>query len=119
VVQRRWLLAGTRATLEADLVENSLLMRDVVSGEPTLRETFDGDAAGHSGADEAMARDLAHHMIDGKPFPVAAYDALVAGITVMAVDRAARTGELVDCAPWWRELDALYPVPPTREHQGA
>jgi predicted dehydrogenase len=119
VVQRRWLLAGTRATLEADLVENSLLVRDVLSGEPTLRESFEGDVAGHSGADVAMARDLAHHMIDAKPFPVAAYDALVAGVTVMAVDRAARTGELVDCAPWWRKLDALYPVTSTREHQGA
>jgi hypothetical protein len=28
----------------------------------------------------------------------------------MAVDRAARTGEVVDCGPWWRELDRLYPA---------
>ena len=62
-----------------------------------------------------MARDLAAHMLDGKPFPATAYDALVAGLSVMAVDRAARTGEVVDCAPWWRELDALYPTEPISE----
>ena len=38
------------------------------------------------------------------------YDALVAGLSVMALDRAATTGELVDCAPLWCELDALYPL---------
>ena len=109
VVQRRWLLCGSRGTLEADLVENDLLLRDVVSGETTVREKFEGGVEGHSGADVSMARDLADHMVDGTPFPVSAYDALVAGLSVMAVDRAARTGEVVDCGPWWRELDRLYP----------
>ena len=60
-----------------------------------------------------MARQLAAHMMDGKPFPVTAYDALVAGLSVMAVDQAAQTGEVVDCAPWWRRLDSLYPAVPS------
>lgn len=110
VVQRRWLLAGTLGTLEADLQENRLLLRDVVSGEEAIRESFELDPAGHSGADVAMARDLAGHMLDGRPFPVSAYDALVAGLTVMAVDRAAQTGQVVDCQPLWHQLDALFPA---------
>ena len=63
-----------------------------------------------SGLGQAMARQLADHMFEATPFPVAAYDALVAGLSVMAIDRAARTGEVVDCGDWWRELDALYPT---------
>jgi predicted dehydrogenase len=110
VVQRRWLICGTHGTLEADLVENHLLVRDVMSGESAVRERFEGGLEGHSGADASMARDLADHMLDGKPFPVSVYDALVAGLSVMAVDRAARTGEVVDCGSWWSELDRLYPA---------
>jgi predicted dehydrogenase len=110
VVQRRWLLAGTLGTLEADLQENRLLLRDVVSGAEAIRESFELDPAGHSGADRAMARDLAAHMLDDRPFPVSAYDALVAGLTVMAVDRSAETGQVVDCQPLWHRLDALFPA---------
>jgi predicted dehydrogenase len=119
VVQRRWLLAGTRGTLEADLVENKLLVRDLLSDEPTLRESFQGRFAGHFGADEEMARDLAAHMVEGRRFPVSAYDALVAGLSVMAIDRAARTGEVIDCSAWWSELDALYPLSPESEPERA
>ena len=51
-----------------------------------------------------MGRDLAAHLLTGAPFPVNAYDAIVAGLTVMAIDRAMRENIVVDCRPLWERL---------------
>jgi len=52
-----------------------------------------------------MGRHLAAHLLDGAPFPVQVYDAMVAGLTVMAADRAMREGSVVDCRPMWERLE--------------
>lgn len=46
-----------------------------------------------------MGRDLAAHLLEGRPFPVNVYDAMVASLTVMAIDRAMRENKVVDRAP--------------------
>ena len=51
-----------------------------------------------------MGRDLAAHLLEGRPFPVNVYDAMVASLTVMAIDRAMRENKVVDCAPLWDRL---------------
>jgi hypothetical protein len=51
-----------------------------------------------------MGRDLAAHLLTGAPFPVNAYDAMVAGLTVMAIDRAMRENTVIDCRPMWTKL---------------
>ena len=52
-----------------------------------------------------MSRDLAAHLLDGAPFPVRVHDAMVAGLTIMAVDRAMREGTIIDCRPLWERLE--------------
>lgn len=105
LLQRRWYLAGTDGTIEADLVTNRLTWRDALNMEPSEEKAFEARVEGHYGSDEQMGRDLAAHLLDGAPFPVHVYDALVAGLTVMAIDRAMQTSSVVDCAPLWERLD--------------
>lgn len=103
--QRRWLLMGTEGALEADLAADRLHYRDALGlGAVEAIPVAEG-SGGHAGMDPAMGRDLASHLLDGRPFPVNAYDAMVAGLTVMAIDRAMREGTVVDCRPLWRRLD--------------
>ncbi len=105
VLQRRWYLAGTGGALEADLVTNRLTWRDALNIEPPEERAFEAKVEGHYGSDEQMGRDLAAHLLEGAPFPVQVYDALVAGLTVMAIDRAMRQGTVIDCRPLWERLD--------------
>lgn len=105
IPQRRWYLAGTDATLEADLVTNRLTFRDAFGKSAPELESFEGNPSEHYGSDPAMGRDLAAHLLDGAPFPVHVRDAMIAGLTVMAVDQAMATGNVVDCAPLWEKLD--------------
>ncbi|MGV8995363.1 MAG: Gfo/Idh/MocA family protein [Parvibaculaceae bacterium] len=102
--QRRWYFAGTDGAIEADLVSDHLQIRDALGLKPAEQVPVETGSGGHDGMDPAMGRDLAAHLLDGKPFPVNAYDAIVAGLTVMAIDRAMRTNTVVDCGPMWARL---------------
>lgn len=104
--QRRWYFAGTKGAIEADLVADRIEWRDALGLKPVETVPVATGAGGHEGMDPAMGRDLAAHLLEGKPFPVNAYDAMVAGLTVMAIDRAMQEGTVVDCAPLWARLDA-------------
>ena len=94
--------------------------------EALLRSCFHPDATHEHGAFKGLSADfcthaietvkglaLSHHQLgpvsialDGeRAFPVTPWDSLEAGLTVMAVDRATETGQIVDCAPMWAAYD--------------
>ena len=107
VAERRWNLIGTRGVLTIDLVQNTLAITPM-----DVRGTVEhfrwrgpvGDS--HGGADQAMARDLVAALEGEQTFPVSVTDSLVAGLTVMAIDRALAESRIVDCMPLWTQLDA-------------
>jgi hypothetical protein len=53
-----------------------------------------------------MAVDLLAAIEGRAEFPVTAEDSMVAGLTVMAIDRAMRENCVVDCTPMWAAYDA-------------
>jgi len=106
LAERRWYLAGAEGTLIADLVRNRLMVRPTLHRGKPERIDYGGlTADAHNGADQAMALDLAAALDGAAPFPVTPWDSLEAGLTVMAIDRAMETRQLVDCAPMWAAYD--------------
>jgi predicted dehydrogenase len=107
LTERRWYVAGTEGTLIADLVRNRLMVRRALSRQKPERIDYGGRTAdAHNGADQAMARDLLASLQDGAPFPVTPFEGLEAGLTVMAIDEAMTSGEMLDCRPMWARYDA-------------
>ena len=105
--ERRWYIAGSDATLIADLVRNRVMFRAVLDRAKPERVDYGGRTAdGHNGADQAMARDLLAALEGRAAFPVTPQDSMQAGLTVMAIDRAMREGAVLDCAPIWAAYDA-------------
>jgi len=104
--ERRWYVAGAEGTLIADLVRNKLMVRRALHrGKPERIDYGGVTADAHNGADQAMAVDLAAALDGERAFPVTPWDSLEAGLTVMAIDRAMETGQVVDCAPMWAAYD--------------
>jgi predicted dehydrogenase len=104
--ERRWYIAGTDGTLLADLVRNKLMFRgSFSSGKPERMEWNERTDDNHNGADQAMARDLLATFERHAEFPVTPYDSLEAGLTVMAIDRAMETKQVVDCSAMWADYD--------------
>ena len=109
--ERRWYLTGTDGTLLADLVRNKLMIRGALDRKKPERLDFATRTADlHTGADQAMALDLKATLEAGAAFPVTPWESIEAGLTVMAIDEAAASGEVVDLRPWWAELDAARSV---------
>jgi predicted dehydrogenase len=107
LTERRWYVAGTEGTLIADLVRNRLMVRRALSRQKPERIDYGGRTAdAHNGADQAMARDLLASLQDGATFPVTPFEGLEAGLTVMAIDEAMTSGEMLDCRPMWARYDA-------------
>jgi predicted dehydrogenase len=105
--ERRWTIVGTKGTIIAELYRNKLMWRTAPMPAPVQRIDFETITAdGHNGADEAMAADLLAALREGQPFPVKPQAAIEAGVTVMAIDRAADAGTTVDLKSIWAQLDA-------------
>jgi len=107
LTERRWYVAGTEGTLIADLARNKLMIRRALSRRKPERIDYGGRTEdAHNGADQAMARDLLATLRDGAAFPVTPFESLEAGLTVMAIDEAMASGEVLDCRPMWARYDA-------------
>ncbi len=104
--ERRWYINGTEGTLIADLDRNKLMWRRALEAGAPVRQTYPVDGLDHNGADVAMAQDLVDALAGKRKFPVTAREALEAGLTVMAIDKAMVTGQVVDCTPMWDQFDA-------------
>lgn len=103
--ERRWYVAGTEGTLIADLARNKLMWRRLAETGAPYRKEFGESAHDHNGADVAMARDLIAALNDEAEFPVSPFQAIEAGLTVMAIDKAQALGQVVDCTAMWATLD--------------
>jgi predicted dehydrogenase len=105
--ERRWYVAGTEATLIADLVRNKIMIRSPLDRIKPERIDYGGRTDdSHNGADQAMALDLRAALDGEAAFPVTPYDSLEAGLTVMAIDRAMGERRMIDCGPMWDAYDA-------------
>lgn len=104
--ERRWYVAGTEGTLIADLVRNTLMWRRTMETGAPYRKQFSVSESDHNGADVAMARDLMAALSNEAEFPVSPFQAIEAGLTVMAIDKAQALNQVVDCTATWTTLDA-------------
>ena len=106
LTERRWYVAGTEGTLIADLARNKLMVRRALfRGKPERIDYGGVTADAHNGADQAMALDLLASLEGRAAFPVTPYESMEAGLTVMAIDEALETGEVLDCRPMWARYD--------------
>lgn len=103
--ERRWYIAGTEGTLIADIDRNKLMWRHALDAGAPVRSNHPLNALDHNGADVAMAEDLVATLRGDAAFPVTARQALEAGLTVMAIDKAMISGQVVDCREMWRTFD--------------
>ena len=104
---RRFCVVGARGMAEGDFIRNYFRVHDARTSAKLVDATFAmTDLSQHYGADEQMARDIAAHMLDGKPLPVSVVDALEAGLLAISIDEARRTRSVVDMAPIWKRFDA-------------
>lgn len=108
--ERRWYVSGTEGTLIADIDRNTVMWRRHLERTAPFRRQFPISEHDHNGADVAMARDLIAALKDENEFPVTPFQAIEAGLTVMAIDKAQAMGQVIDCTAIWDTLDTAMKV---------
>lgn len=105
---RRFCVIGVDGMAEGDFIRNTFRLTLSDSGETLVDETAvgTGDEAGHYGSDIAMCRDVVAYMKGGMAaLPLSVKDALEAGVTALAMDRAREERRVVDLTETWNALD--------------
>ncbi len=104
---RRFAVMGTKGMAEGDFIRNYYRVHDSRTGKALVKnDAVVPGGAGHYGADEAMARDLAEHFRSGTALPVTVLDALEAGLTALKMDEARLKGQVVELRQTWAEFDS-------------
>jgi predicted dehydrogenase len=103
---RRFCVIGAKGMAEGDFIRNFFKVHDARTSGKLVDTVFEtSELSQHYGADEQMARDIAGHMIEGKPLPVSVVDALEAGLLAISIDEARRTRSVVDMTSIWKRFD--------------
>lgn len=106
---RRFAIIGCDGMAEGDFIRNTFRVTASHSGERLINAASfsDGQLDGHYGADEAMVRDVVDYVFARRRnLPLTMIDALEAGVTAMALDRARTSGTVVDLSDFWTTFDA-------------
>ena len=104
---RRFAVMGVKGQAEGDFVRNFFKVHDARTSQKLIDTVYSGsELSVHYGADEQMARDIAKHLVDGKPLPVSVVDALEAGLLALTMDQARKTRSVIDMTQTWARFDA-------------
>ncbi len=105
IPERRMYLCGTKGAIRADLLTGKVEVGEIGFGTSVkVIETLGGDI--HGGGDEVLANELVQTLQNGVPTSTTLEDGLNAAVTCFAIDEAMDTGTVVDCASYWRRVDA-------------
>ncbi|WP_068118866.1 Gfo/Idh/MocA family protein [Tropicimonas marinistellae] len=105
---RRFAVIGTRGMAEGDFIRNTFKLTDAFTARTLSENDHVGPSrANHYGADDMMAADIAAYLNQGVPLKVTVLDALEAGLTALAMDRARVTGSVVDMGELWERFDSF------------
>lgn len=105
---RRFAIIGRDGMAEGDFVRNTFQVTTSSTGERRVDEIDFSDCGpdDHYGADAAMARDVMDYARGQRShLPLTVKDALEAGVTALAMDRARQSAQMVDLAPFWETFD--------------
>lgn len=106
--QRRFVVIGRDGMAEGDFVRNTFRVTTSSTGMRLVDETgfSDSDQDVHYGADTAMARDVMDYVRGQRShLPLTVKDALEAGVTALAMDRARQSASVVDLTLFWQTFD--------------
>ncbi|MDJ1009223.1 MAG: Gfo/Idh/MocA family oxidoreductase [Paracoccaceae bacterium] len=107
---RRFAVIGTRGMAEGDFIRDYFRVTDAATGTRLvdIPEVASGSNKDHYGADAAMVRDVLDFIDGGQTgLPLSYIDALEAGVTALAMDRARISGNVVDLSAFWRAFDEV------------
>ena len=99
---RRMYFSCTEGTIMLELYNREIRYRFL--GEDEEHRITYKSADGHGGGDAYILKELVHTMTTGEAPKCSGSEGLESAVLALAIDRAARTGSIVDLEPVWKQL---------------
>ena len=99
---RRMYFSCSEGTIELNLYERFIRWR--VLGTDEEKTLSFKSADGHGGGDNYIMKELFHTMTTNEPPKCSGNEGLESAVLALAIDKAARTGKVVDLEPVWKQL---------------
>ena len=104
--ERRIFICGTKGTIEADLVQNTIKWQ--VIGE-SKQEIILKTTGLHGGGDIRIIEDLVKCMIENSLPKTSAEQGFISAIICLSIDEARRKNQVVDLEPIWNQFNIELP----------
>ena len=101
IPERRMCFHCSEGTLDLDLYKMQIRFKNI-GDEGFSWMNFEGD--GHGGGDSFIMKELYDTMTNGTPPKCSGNEGLESAVFALAIDQAARTGQVVDLEPVWKSL---------------
>jgi len=102
IPERRMVFCGTEGTMRLDLYGRTISWKNI--GDSAVNTLTFEECDGHGGGDAHIMQELLRTMIHGEPPRCSGDEGLQSAVFALAIDQAARTGEIVDMEPVWKRL---------------
>ena len=102
IPERRLYFSCSEGTMKLELYAGKLQYR-VLGGEGTVEVALSGD--GHGGGDDYIMKELYDSMTTGVRPKCGGNEGLESAVYALALDKSARTGQIVDLEPVWKSLE--------------
>ena len=99
---RRMYFSCSEGTIELNLYERYIRYRTLGSDEEQTLSFKSAD--GHGGGDSYIMKELFRTMTTGEPPKCSGDEGLESAVLALAIDKAARTGQVVGLEPVWKKL---------------
>ncbi len=110
---RRFLIAGTKATIEGDFMRGVVKAYDARTGGKIFDKNYNATDSennsliyGHYGADDALVADIFKNVLAGTEPLVSVKDAMIAGLVAIKLDEARKSGQMLDVTATWKKFDS-------------
>ncbi len=104
--ERRMYICGTEGTMRANVLTGEIEVKRI-GFDTEVKDEASGSKGGHGGGGDPQADEVLASMFEGVEPRVGLLEGLNSAVTCFAIDEAMDTGKIVDCSPYWKQVDEV------------
>ena len=106
IPERRMYICGTEGTMRANVLTGEIQVKRI-GFDTEIKDEASGSMGGHGGGGAHQADEVLLSMFEGTSPAAGLVEGLYSAVTCFAIDEAMDTGKVVDCKPYWEQVDAV------------
>lgn len=105
IPERRMYILGTEGAIRADLMGGGKIEYKQIGFDKKIENIAPDIQGEHGGGDQVLGKEIFNVMLDKKDPKSTLEDGVIAAVTALGIDRAMKTGNIVDMEEYWEKME--------------